>query len=216
MTLLIYDPNFVQTQNSTYKYITYLLHELQNMTEPKVKTGDEVTLDDGKTWRVRLNGTSVYLTHAKTGETKTMQTTKLLRFMQREEPTTSTLLQSASKSDDSSESGSVEAVTVPRTFLYVACDLYSTERHLKIGMSGSIAATLRTYRRRVPGDAIVLTAECASETVARDLEKLFKRDFATFRIDRSEVYRLRLHEVTRALHKQGYRQQADGVFRKTK
>jgi len=108
-----------------------------------------------------------------------------------------------------------EKARVPSTFFYVVRDIDAGagDRRLKMGVSGNVPATLRAYRRRNPGDQVIFTVACASEGDARALEGVCKLEFAEFRLDASEVYKVRPHEVIRMLRRQRYVQNADGVFR---
>ena len=111
---------------------------------------------------------------------------------------------------------------VPRTrvtdaeirYLYVARDtrLPPSRRELKVGISSDLAATLRTYHRRVPGDVFVLVVECAG--AARPLERALLHEFDAMRVEGSEVLRVRTHEVIASLRRSGYSRGKDAIFRK--
>jgi len=186
-----------------------------------LKSGDIVKLPDGTSWRIKLNGTVVYLFDPKdVAIRRTVRRSVLVKVLDKQVPS-SDAKQSEEKElpendekDEAKEPNVADLEASSPHFIYAVCDLDSHERYLKIGKSGNVAATLQTYRRRVPGDAIVLTAKCADEPEAKRLEALFKVEFAEFRVDKSEVYKVRLHEVARVLAKQQYRQLADGLFHK--
>jgi hypothetical protein len=99
-------------------------------------------------------------------------------------------------------------------FLYVARDmsLSSSKRALKVGISSNLAATLQTYHRRVPRDVFVIIVEC--EGAARPLEQALLNEFASARVDGSEVVRVRVHQMTTALRRLGYVRGADAIFRR--
>ena len=103
---------------------------------------------------------------------------------------------------------------VPSRFFYVVRDIDAAQgdRRLKLGITGNVPATMRAYRRRISGDQLIMTVDCGTEERARALEAHCKVCFAEFRVDRSEVYSVRPHEVARMLARQGYAQQANGLF----
>lgn len=186
-----------------------------------LKSGDVVTLPNGTSWRIKLNGTVVYLFDPKDVAIRhTMRRSVLVKVLDKmstlsdAEQSNDKKLPENDEKDDAKEPIAADSEASSPHFIYAVCDLDSNERYLKIGKSGNVAATLQTYRRRVPGDAIVLTAKCADEPEANRLEALFKVEFAEFRVDKSEVYKVRLHEVARVLAKQQYRQLEDGLFHK--
>jgi len=98
-------------------------------------------------------------------------------------------------------------------YLYVARNMSvsSSKRELKVGISSNLAATLQTYHRRVPRDVFVIVVECAGS--ARPLEQALLREFSEARVDRSEVLRVRVHQLTSALSRLGYVRGNDAIFR---
>lgn len=100
-------------------------------------------------------------------------------------------------------------------YLYVVrnCDLPSSIRELKIGITSSIPATLRTYHRRNPNDQAIIVVDC-EQSGARSLERELQRELAVYRVDASEVFEVRAHEVTRCLRRRGLVAGADGIFRR--
>lgn len=186
------------------------------IAEP-LKTGDVVSFGDSQ-WRVKLNGTSVYLREEGPEEGREA---KRITVRKRHLLKTGTLAGSpVQRADDPGEvqgpqQGESKArERVESKYFYVVRDIdaASDDRRVKMGISGNVPSTLRTYRRRNPGDQVIFTVRCASESNARALEGKCKKEFAEFRLDKSEVYTVRPHEIIRMLHANGYRQQEDGVF----
>jgi len=98
-------------------------------------------------------------------------------------------------------------------YLYVVrnCDLPREERDLKIGITSNIATTLRTYRRIQANSQAIIIVDC--QGAARPLEQRLHACFDEFRVDQSEVFLLRPHEIRRRLMHYGYRQATDGIWR---
>lgn len=177
------------------------------LTEP-LRSGARV-MYDGREYTIRLNGTSVYLhdVHSREPCIRTVRRTTLLRRGQ----AAAVVVESVALPRPPL---APEHCRVPSQFLYVVrdCDLPRSDRRVKIGISGSIPITLATYRRIMPNAQAIVVADCRTEARARALEATCKQVFAEFRVDDSEVYELRPHEVARWLRREGFHQMASGLF----
>ena len=173
-----------------------------------LKTGDSISFK-GTVYRVKLNGTAVLLqgTSPVGGKHRTQMTARKTTVMEKGE-------RAADDKEPAKGRETEKTGRVPSTFFYVVGDLDAgpTGRRLKMGVSGNVPSTLRTYRRRNPGDQVIFTVDCDTEGCARRLEEVCKGDFAEFRVDKSEVYTVRAHEVIRMLRREGYKEAANGIF----
>ena len=174
--------------------------------EGTLKRGDCVRVD-GNVFYVRTSGTCIYLhptvdsCRRASGHTRTIRKYRLVRDGDRVPP---------------------QVAPVPRRrrvteadirYLYVVrnCDLPREERDLKIGITSNVPTTLRTYRRLQPNSQAITIVDC--QGAARPLEQRLHARFDDFRVDESEVFLLRPHEVRRRLMQYGYQQAADGIWR---
>ena len=174
-----------------------------------IRRGDVVYVH-GQRYVVRPNGTSVYLYD----DTDALRESRHVR----------TMMIHVLRRDGRRISVNEVVVVRPRArrvieeeirYLYVVrnCDLPRSERELKIGITSSIMSTLRTYRRIVPNAQAIMVVDC--EGAARPLERELQRVFSDFRVDHSEVFEVRPHEVRRALGRCKLAQHRDGIFRRS-
>jgi hypothetical protein len=170
--------------------------------EAPVLRGDRVRIDDVD-YYARPSGTATYLyptADLSMRHARTVATYRLLRDGERLGDAPSPRRRRRVAEDDI-------------RYLYVARDmaLPETRRELKLGISSNLAATLRTYHRRLPTDVFVLVVECAG--AARPLEQALLHEFAAARVDASEVLAVRMHELVKALRARGYVRGKDAIFR---
>jgi len=157
-----------------------------------LKRGDAVMINDTP-YFVRPSGTTVYLYETRklaiiggTDHVRTISTRVLRRDGRR----------------------------VKSQYLYVVrnCDLPRDIRELKIGITQSIPQMLRTYHRRNPNDQTVIVVDCENGD-ARSLERRVHDAFSDFRVDDSEVFEVRIHQVHRCLRRMGFVHEDDGIYR---
>lgn len=100
-------------------------------------------------------------------------------------------------------------------YMYVSrdVDLPKKERRVKLGITSSLRQRNRPYRTLAPASFFIITVSLPTRAAARDLEKCLMQDFGIFRVDTSEVFEIRPHEVERALRRYGYAQCDDGHYR---
>jgi len=197
----------------------------------KLRTGDCVRFDGG-VYYVRLNGpSSTYLHHSladalapksKGGKCSTHagapSTRRLMRVGERVvEPASTAVVLHRSRVVIPLPKNVVKpkSLSERQRFLYVVrnCDLPRDVRDLKIGITHSVRERLRAYQTRNPNDQAIIVVDCDTEP-ARSLETTLKHHFADFRVDASEVFTVRPHNVRLALKRFGYTAGADNVWRR--
>ena len=189
----------------------------------ELNRGDCVRVD-GRVFYVRPNGSSIYLhptaasCRRASGHTRTIRDYRLLRDGVRVAPH-AVAPQVVAPQAVARQRVAPQVVVRRRVaeadirYLYVVrnCDLPREERDLKIGITSNIATTLRTYRRIQANSQAIIIVDC--QGAARPLEQRLHACFDEFRVDQSEVFLLRPHEIRRRLMHYGYRQATDGIWR---
>ncbi len=101
------------------------------------------------------------------------------------------------------------------SYLYVLrdIDLPQTVRRLKIGITDNLAQRSRPYRTLEPASYFIVTVQLTSRREAALLESHMKQAFKEFRVDKSEVFSVRPHQIERELRRHKYTQCTDGHWR---